>query len=456
MNAGTDGDPVYADLDAQASASATTLELNQIPDETLKAHLFLIYLQELKTLGKSAIETAQELVDKGIGTYNNLNKTITIPGLGEIDVGKTLGGLALNTIAGAPISLAMYAMQQIPKSQSQIDYDNFSDEKKAAVDSIYGPGGVMEGYNAVSALGEGVDATIQKRIDDFQKNYTAEELAAMSPTGIYNKLLDAKEKTGGTGINPNDQIDIDNQINLEKELDETPPDTTPIDYSYKDPIMDMVDTDLPTGTTPIDYSYKDPIMDMVDTDLPTDDFPDNDPAPSAPPSDPYRGGEGGVQSGMNTPSAPKESSYDAEAQDDQYESAAYDSPNTPAADTSLIDAAANYQIQPTNSGSDSGPSNSKIVCTMMNESYGFGSFRNKIWMKFHKDIAPEYQKGYHKIFLPLVKLSKTNKIVKKILEHIAVHSTIDMRQATRGKTHLLGRVYRKIILPLCYWAGKND
>lgn len=53
-------------------------------------------------------------------------------------------------------------------------------------------------------------------------------------------------------------------------------------------------------------------------------------------------------------------------------------------------------------GSDSG----KIVCTMMNESYGFGLFRNKIWMKFHKDIAPEYQQGYHKLFLPLVHYAK--------------------------------------------------
>ena len=107
-------------------------------------------------------------------------------------------------------------------------------------------------------------------------------------------------------------------------------------------------------------------------------------------------------------------------------------------------------------GNDGGGGGSpKIVCTMMNESYGFGSFRNKIWMKFHKDLSPEYQKGYHKLFLPLVKIAKTNKVVKKVLEHIAVHSTIDMRQATRGKTHLLGRVYRKILLPLCYWVGKN-
>jgi flagellar hook-associated protein FlgK len=101
----------------------------------------------------------------------------------------------------------------------------------------------------------------------------------------------------------------------------------------------------------------------------------------------------------------------------------------------------------------------KIVCTMMNQSYGFGSFRNKIWMKFHGNIAPEYQKGYHKLFLPLVNYAKqkgiTNKIIKNILEHIAVHSTIDMRQTLRGKRHTLGRLYRKVILPLCYWAGKK-
>ena len=63
--------------------------------------------------------------------------------------------------------------------------------------------------------------------------------------------------------------------------------------------------------------------------------------------------------------------------------------------------------------------------------------------------------GMNKLFLPLVKIAKTNKIIKNILEHIAVHSTIDMRQSMRGKKHLLGRVYRKILLPICYWAGKK-
>jgi len=96
----------------------------------------------------------------------------------------------------------------------------------------------------------------------------------------------------------------------------------------------------------------------------------------------------------------------------------------------------------------------KIVCTMMNESYGFGNFRNKIWLRQSKDLAPEYQKGYHILFLPLVKMAKTNNIIKKVLEHIAVHRTIDIRQESRGKTHILGRLYRKVLEPICYWVGK--
>jgi len=99
-------------------------------------------------------------------------------------------------------------------------------------------------------------------------------------------------------------------------------------------------------------------------------------------------------------------------------------------------------------------SGGKIVCTMMNESYGFGNFRNKIWLRQSKDLAPEYQKGYHILFLPLVRMAKTNNIVKKVLEHIAVHRTIDIRQESRGKTHILGRLYRKVLEPICYWVGK--
>ena len=109
-------------------------------------------------------------------------------------------------------------------------------------------------------------------------------------------------------------------------------------------------------------------------------------------------------------------------------------------------------------GGDTGASSGKIVCTMMNNSYGFGSFRNKIWLKHSRDLPKEYEVGYHTIFLPLVKFAKgegkLNKVVKKILEHIARHRTYDLKQEMKGKTHLLGRAYRKVLEPICYLAGK--
>ena len=110
-------------------------------------------------------------------------------------------------------------------------------------------------------------------------------------------------------------------------------------------------------------------------------------------------------------------------------------------------------------GGDTGASSGKIVCTMMNERYGFGSFRNKIWMKFHEHHGPEYQKGYHAIFLPLVKIAKgegkINTAVRKVLEHMGRHVTADMFKIMKGKKRdTLGRIYRAIFEPACHIIGK--
>jgi hypothetical protein len=114
--------------------------------------------------------------------------------------------------------------------------------------------------------------------------------------------------------------------------------------------------------------------------------------------------------------------------------------------------------KPGESGGSGPTGGGKIVCTMMNQRYGFGSFRNKIWLKFHKDYSAEYQKGYHKVFLPLVNIAKKegvfNTIVRKILEHMGRHVTADMFQIMRNKkSDKLGRIYRKIFEPICYWLG---
>jgi hypothetical protein len=156
--------------------------------------------------------------------------------------------------------------------------------------------------------------------------------------------------------------------------------------------------------------------------------------------DVYSGGDTGTTSSP-TPAA----DYSYEGSDEQDEASNYDSTPSPAP---------SQPDQRDRGGDGGGGGGGKIVCTMMNDTYGFGNFRNKIWLRQSKDLAPEYQKGYHKIFLPLVKLSKTNVVIRKILEHIAVHRTIDIRQEARGEVHILGRIYRKILEPICYLVGK--
>ena len=104
----------------------------------------------------------------------------------------------------------------------------------------------------------------------------------------------------------------------------------------------------------------------------------------------------------------------------------------------------------------------KIVCTMMNEqAYGFGSFRNAIWLKHSENMpnAKVYEKGYHTLFLPLVEFAKgegkLNKVVCNVLAHIARHRTADIYKQMRGnKRDTLGRIYRAILEPICYLVGK--
>ena len=111
---------------------------------------------------------------------------------------------------------------------------------------------------------------------------------------------------------------------------------------------------------------------------------------------------------------------------------------------------------------DAGPDGgTKIVCTMMNEEYGFGSYRNAIWLRYSARMpnAEVYQLGYHRLFLPLVTYAKhtgtTNQWVKTALTHIARHRTSDIYLQMKGKRRdTLGRIYRAVLEPLCYLAGK--
>ena len=117
---------------------------------------------------------------------------------------------------------------------------------------------------------------------------------------------------------------------------------------------------------------------------------------------------------------------------------------------------------PTGSVSTTTQSGGKIVCTAMNAEYGFGSFRNAIWLAQSKDLDPAYEKGYHTLFLPLVnyayKAGEKNalqRILRGVLEHIARHRTADIWKQKRGKKRdTYGMIYRAILEPICYVVGK--
>ncbi len=104
---------------------------------------------------------------------------------------------------------------------------------------------------------------------------------------------------------------------------------------------------------------------------------------------------------------------------------------------------------------------SKIVCTAMNDDYGFGAYRNAIWLKYaelnYKD-KPEMEKGYHAIFRPLLKIRKKwyGKPIYALLKHIARHRSVDLRAEMYGKKRdRVGQAWRFILEPLCYFVGKR-
>ena len=92
----------------------------------------------------------------------------------------------------------------------------------------------------------------------------------------------------------------------------------------------------------------------------------------------------------------------------------------------------------------------------MNNMYGFGSYRNAIWMKYQKYYMPseEYQLGYHKLIMPLVKKMPTNKTIRVILERLAKQRTIFLRKEMRGqKLPSWYKILKYTIRPLYFVVG---
>jgi hypothetical protein len=420
-------------------------------------------------LGSQINSAFENVKDQGIGAIESFKDTLV--GLGgtikegfdnvvdfggtQIDAGKTLATGAINYLGksifgpvGAVLGTALGAIQSDPIDAAT--KEGLEDKGYEFDDIGRLTTGPMAGYAVESVFGDGIaDATLD-RIDSIEnRNAPQTEASIKKVEELYDFLGDITE-VKAQEFGPQEDIGaISGDMNTG---------------------ADPVSGDLPGGGNimdefePSDIQATDPSLDIPDrqrgdsgqetgptsTD-PADDFDDGTMTGVAADTtgDPIGGFFDAVDSAAGGGGTPSGGLTDAQAEANQD---AARGGNTGSTGMSDAQAAANRDAARGGGGGSSG--GGKIVCTMMNESYGFGSFRNKIWLRHSKDLAHEYQKGYHKIFLPLVKLSKNNKVLKTMLEHIAVHRTIDIRQESRGKVHLLGRVYRKILEPICYLVGK--
>ena len=113
----------------------------------------------------------------------------------------------------------------------------------------------------------------------------------------------------------------------------------------------------------------------------------------------------------------------------------------------------------TGGGGPSGGGKS-IVCTAMYQTTGLEDWKKamKIWYIYQKKyLTIQHQEGYHKLFKPFVKGMHKSKIIKAIGAHIAKHRTQHLKHVMfNSKSSLLGKIYNKILEPICYWVGKHD
>ena len=346
-------------------------------------------------LGKAGQTVTGALTELGKipgAVVDTANQTVDVFGK-KLNVGKTLASLAINKLAGGPISLVFDVLGAItPEFEPTFTQRTLTDELGLTDDRKFSGDpttSAFAGLNAFGQFGDPVE-TAKDRIDTRLEN-------------IENK-----------NYKPGDKFYDDTQTMIEE-------------YNRVTNKLGDIDA-IPTGDAQIAEETIGTLPEITEARQEQGEQIQEIQQQEV------------VQSGSDEADRQQRDTGVAKVSENRYETKSGD-----------VYASASEAAEKSDGGDRS---SGKIVCTMMNESYGFGSFRNKIWLKHSKGLSPEYQKGYHKIFLPLVRLSKNNKILKKMLEHIAVHRTIDIRQESRGKVHLLGRIYRKIFEPICYWVGK--
>jgi len=115
-------------------------------------------------------------------------------------------------------------------------------------------------------------------------------------------------------------------------------------------------------------------------------------------------------------------------------------------------------------GASGGGGGAKIICTAMNDFYGLPYRENKVWIAYaEKKLTPAHQRGYHKVFLPLVRYAYksgegwTNRALRSVLHWIAVERTKDLQDEIAGRNPrpIKRALLRKPAEQLLAWLGRT-
>ena len=145
----------------------------------------------LADLGRKGVEGFKDVAGRGIASQ----------ALG------TAGGMILGPLGylAGGIFGALKGGDMFDRSQSQINFNNLSPEAQAYTSSLYNPGGLLSGYNQISARGVGALGTLQNRLGNIQntlnkqganKSRVLQQREQQFQDAIYDIIADKDKKAG--------------------------------------------------------------------------------------------------------------------------------------------------------------------------------------------------------------------------------------------------------------------
>ena len=142
-------------------------------------------LDNISTAARNAFET----VKSGASTAVDFISSYGYPAYQALSGNLVAAGASLLNPLTLGLGFAGKIFESVGDTASKQEYDSYSQEQQSQIDQAYGPSGVMEGYNAVSGFGQGVQATVQSRLDERRSNGIPDTSATSQELiGLQNNL----------------------------------------------------------------------------------------------------------------------------------------------------------------------------------------------------------------------------------------------------------------------------